>query len=57
MLHKLNLEKARNEKKLDRFCKEQLSMGDEDKFDSILQAMINGLSGGGARSVRDEDTC
>lgn len=57
MLQKLNLEKARNEKKLDRFCKEQLSMGDEDQFNSILQAMIHGLPGVGDGPVRDKDAC
>lgn len=54
MSKKLSLEEARREKKLDRFCKEQLFMGDEALFDSILQAMVDNPAGG-ARCTRDDD--
>lgn len=35
----LSLEEARKEKKLDRFCKEHPSEGDEEKFDRALDLM------------------
>jgi hypothetical protein len=35
----LSLEEARKEKKLDRFCKEHPSDGDEEKFDRALDLM------------------
>jgi len=35
----LSLEEARRIKRLDRFCKEHPSEGDEEKFDALLDAM------------------
>lgn len=56
MSKKMSLEEARRDKKLDRFCKEQLVKGDEGIFESILQAMVNG-SAGGSRCTKDDDVC
>lgn len=38
----LSLEEARKEGKLDRFCKENPSVGNEEKFDCLLEAMAKG---------------
>ncbi len=38
----LSLEEARKSGKLDRFCKEHPSEGDEELFDRLLDAMAHG---------------
>lgn len=38
----LSLEEARKKGLLDRFCKENLSVGDEQAFDRLLEAMAKG---------------
>lgn len=38
----LSLEKAGKQKRLDRFCKEHPSEGDEKAFDGLLDAMAKG---------------
>ncbi len=38
----LSLEEARKQKRLDRFCKEHPSEGDEKAFDELLDAMASG---------------
>jgi hypothetical protein len=35
----LSLEEARKQKKLDRFCKEHPSEGNQEEFDNLLAAM------------------
>ena len=44
----LNLEEARKMKRLDRFCKEHPSEGDERRFDAILEAMAKASNQGGS---------
>jgi hypothetical protein len=36
----LSLEEARKKEQLGRFCKEHPSKGDEEKFDTMLEAMV-----------------
>ena len=38
----LSLEEARKQKRLDRFCREHPSEGDEKTFDDLLEAMAKG---------------
>lgn len=42
----LSLEEARNQKLLDRFCKEHPSRGDEKAFDKLFEAMASGRKNG-----------
>jgi len=53
----LSLEEAQKEKKLDRFCKEHPSQGDEDAFDSILNRMSKNLPVAGETSTQDDGAC
>jgi hypothetical protein len=53
-----SLEEAQKEKKLDRFCKEHPSTGDEDAFDSLFNAMATKKKPADAEtSTQDNDAC
>jgi len=50
----ISLEEAQKEKKLDRFCKEHPSTGDEDAFDSLFDAMAKSSSKDDETSTQEE---
>ena len=53
----ISLEEAQKEKKLDRFCKEHPSTGDEDAFDSLFHAMAKKKTEDDETSTQDNDAC
>ena len=52
-----SLEEAQKEKKLDRFCKEHPSTGDEDTFDCLFHRMAKKKPADDQTSDQDSDAC
>jgi len=53
----LSLEEARKSNKIDRFCKEHPSTGDEDAFDDLFIRMAKNLPTNAETSTQDGDAC
>jgi len=53
----LSLEEAQKAKKLDRFCKEHPTEGDEKAFDELLDRMAKNLPVADQTSIQDDGAC
>jgi len=52
-----SLEEAQKQKKLDRFCKEHPTEGNEKTFDAIFNRMAKSSSEDDQTSTQDDDAC